>query len=143
MYRILHLPVDVLEGFARAASDESEKPRNKVFVMAALIGSLRPCRHAGRGRSLYHASKNDYLPFFFEGLITEFGNNYWNRFFSLGAYFEFGNNYRPVFSPGEPFSSQVKKCLKPVLFPGVPFLSQVKNTGNWLHRVYCLYFYIF
>ena len=25
--------------------------------------------------------------FFFEGLITEFGNNYWNQFFSLGAYF--------------------------------------------------------
>ena len=25
--------------------------------------------------------------FFFEGLITEFGNNYRNQFFSLGAYF--------------------------------------------------------
>ena len=25
--------------------------------------------------------------FFFECLITEFGNNYLNRFFSLGAYF--------------------------------------------------------
>ena len=36
----------------------------------------------------YHAGQNDYLPFFFfEGLITEFGNNYRNRFFSLRAYF--------------------------------------------------------
>ena len=37
---------------------------------------------------VYHAGKNDYQPFFFfECLITEFGNNYRNRFFSLGAYF--------------------------------------------------------
>ena len=36
----------------------------------------------------YHAGQNDYLPFFFfEGLITKFGNNYRNRFFSLRAYF--------------------------------------------------------
>ena len=35
----------------------------------------------------YHAGKNDYLPFFFEGLITEFGNNYWNRFFPWGPIF--------------------------------------------------------
>ena len=33
-----------------------------------------------------------------------------------------------------------KKCLTPVLFPGVPFLSQVTNTGNWLRRVYCLFY---
>ena len=54
--------------------------------------------------------------FFFEGLITEFGNNYRNRFFPWGPIFEFGNYYRPFFPgffffpPGEPFSSQVKNA---------------------------------
>ena len=41
--------------------------------------------------------------FFFEGLITEFGNNYRNRFFPWGPIFEFGNNYRPVFPQGSHF----------------------------------------
>ena len=55
-------------------------------------------------------AKNDYLPFFFfEGLITEFGNKLPDRFFPW-FFFEFGNNYRPVFSPGEPLSSQVKNA---------------------------------
>ena len=40
----------------------------------------------GAGAS-YHAGKNDYLPVFFEGLITEFGNNYRNRFFPWGSHF--------------------------------------------------------
>ena len=41
--------------------------------------------------------------FFFEGLITEFGNNYRNRFFPWEPIFEFGNNYRPVFPQGSHF----------------------------------------
>ena len=69
--------------------------------------------------------------FFFEGLITEFGNKLPDRFFPWGPIFEFGNNYRPVFSPGEPFSSQVKNAWNRFYSPGVPFLSQVKipETG--------------
>ena len=36
----------------------------------------------------YHAGKNDYLPFFFfEGLITEFGNKLPDRFFPWGPIF--------------------------------------------------------
>ena len=52
---------------------------------------------------MYYAGQNDYLPFFFEGLITEFGNKLPDRFFPWGPIFEFGNNYRPFFSVGEPF----------------------------------------
>ena len=44
--------------------------------------------------------------FFFEGLITEFGNNYRNRFFfPCGPIFEFGNHYRPFFPRGAIFES--------------------------------------
>ena len=56
----------------------------------------------------YYAGKYDYPRFFFEGLITEFGNELPDQFFPWGHIFEFGDNYRPVFSPGKPFSSQVK-----------------------------------
>ena len=46
--------------------------------------------------------------FFFEGLITEFGNNYRTGFFPWGLFFEFGNNYRPVFPQGSHFRVRLK-----------------------------------
>ena len=55
---------------------------------------------------MYYAGQNDYLPFFFfDGLITEFGNKLPDRFFSPGG---------AIFESG-------KKCLKPVLFLGCRF----------------------
>ena len=80
--------------------------------------------------------------FFFEGLITEFGNNYRNRVFPWGLFLNLVIITDRFFPRGAIFESG-KKYLKPVLFPGVPFLSQVKNNGHWLRRVYSLYLYIF
>ena len=49
-----------------------------------------------------------YRFFFFEGLLPNLVIITGTVFFPWGPIFEFGNKYRPVFSPGEPFSSQVK-----------------------------------
>ena len=62
----------------------------------------------------YYAGQNDYLPVFcFEGLITEFGNNYRTGFFPRGAVFESG-----------------KQMPETGFIPWVPFLSQVKFYGK-------------
>ena len=65
--------------------------------------------------------------FFFEGPITEFGNNYRNRFFFPGGLFLNLVIITDRFFPQGAIFESGKKCLKPVLFPGVPFLSQVKK----------------
>ena len=66
------------------------------------LGSLEVSAVAVMGnlRSTMPAKMITYR-FFFEGLITEFGNNYRNRIFSLGE---------PIFESG-------KKCLKPGFIP--------------------------
>ena len=62
--------------------------------------------------------------FFFEGLITEFGNKLPDRFFPWWPIFEFGNNYLPVSFPGGAIFES-GKMPETGFIPGVPFLSQV------------------
>ena len=73
-------------------SGESVLHTVPIFESYALPHAILHWDLAGCVLAVYHAVKNDYLPFFF-CLITEFGNNYRNRFFLWRVIFEFGNNY--------------------------------------------------